>query len=228
MRHQGTCLAALKKSAVEIKWVNIIWELPVIPIRSRSLQHSEKRKFHGLPWRASQHRLPTPAWKEAPAEPMRSTHICHTTVSFLCCVIKTAPCATPSGLRKRWDWGQCQSLHPVSLQSPRNQGPASCLLYSWGRTMSSYQPQLHMLSSMTKARYGPDVLQRPLPTQIITLNTVIQEELPYNKAQKIGSLRRAQIIESAKVSLAQQKHPLANSPRITIFHAGSGSQLRSH
>lgn len=46
--------------------------------------------------------------------------------------------------------------------------------------MSSYHPQLRM----TKVTPGPDILQRPLLTQITAVNTAIQEELTYNRAQK--------------------------------------------
>lgn len=52
--------------------------------------------------------------------------------------------------------------------------------------MSSYQPQLQMLSSITKVRYGPDVLQRPLPIQIIALHIMIQED---KKTQKIWIIK---------------------------------------
>lgn len=79
-------------------------------------------------------------------------------------------------------WGQHRSLHPASLQSSRNQGLTFCLLYSWWKRMDSCQPQPQILPSMTKVRYGPVVLKRPLPTPIIALNTVIKENADHSES----------------------------------------------
>lgn len=67
---------------------------------------------------------------------------------------------------------------------------------------------------MAEVTPGPDILQRPLLTQITAVNTVIQEELTYNRAQKIGLLKRVQKIEMAHLFPALQKHPLTNSPGV--------------
>jgi len=58
---------------------------------------------------------------KAASEPTRSIHICHIdpiAASLLCSVVKTAPYATPLGLRKWWNSEDNTSLSILSHFSP--------------------------------------------------------------------------------------------------------------
>lgn len=77
---------------------------------------------------------------------MRSIHICHTTVTLLCCIIKRVSSVTPPGLWKRWDSEDDASLSMLPLFSPLESGDLPLLL-----TVHLMKKDEHLPSSTSDA-----------------------------------------------------------------------------